>query len=293
MDSSPFAQLPRELRDLIYHYTFTTPSDRASTLQDAQIQHPLTRTCRALRDETLALYFSLTRFNAHLDDGPATPLARWLVAMGAQRCLGLREVNVWDMHMLNGVLHGQKAAEAMLRDGPPAEEASPLAPPGSHNDSITSNDDGNNSNKRQSTPSSSSSSYILRPIGRDTFDSSFSLAEILLALQCIGLQLRRFCEVQDSSLTSSPPGQPTGVKQTSHFAIQPSSPSAAASPLGPVDRFGLDGMEQAVLLQRLERGEREIGVPIGGRREVAFEFEGEGRRLMGMRQWSMPLRRED
>ena len=284
MDASPFSLLPRELRDLIYTHTFTTPADRAITLQPSEIQHPLTRTCRALREETLQLYFSLTRFNAHLDDGPATPLARWLVAMGTERCRGLREVNVWDMHMLNGVLHGERAAEGMLRDGPTRVEASALALSGSED--RDDDDDGHVDDEDRST----SCSYILRPIGRDIFHGSWYLSEIVLALQSINLQLRRFCEVQHAP-SSSPFDHPSNVKQTSHFAIQPCSPNP--SRLGLVNSFGLDGLEQEVLLQRLQLGEREIRLPVDGRRSVVFAFDEEGGRLVGMRQEAMPMRREE
>lgn len=93
MDTSPISLLPRELRDIIYEHVFTTPY--AVTLQSEHIEHPLTKTCSQLRRETLFMYFSLTRFNAHLDDGPPTPLARWLKTIGPELALRVEEINVW------------------------------------------------------------------------------------------------------------------------------------------------------------------------------------------------------
>ena len=75
MDRSILARLSPEIRNTIYEFTFT--SEYAVTLRDNAVLHPLTSTCRQLRSETLAMYLALTTFNAHLDDGPALPLARW------------------------------------------------------------------------------------------------------------------------------------------------------------------------------------------------------------------------
>ncbi|KAK5684036.1 hypothetical protein LTS10_003900 [Elasticomyces elasticus] len=113
MDDSPFARLSPELRNAIYEAAFNT--EYAITLQDNAIQHGITRTCRQLRRETLHMYYSLARFNAHLDDGPTAPLARWLEVLGRDNCLLLREVNVWDMHMLNATVHGLESTEKLLQ----------------------------------------------------------------------------------------------------------------------------------------------------------------------------------
>jgi len=91
MDFSPFSRLSPELRNLICEFVFH--SDYAITLQNGRIQHPITRTCHQFRFESLGMYYALSRFNAHLDDGPATPLAKWLRALGSQ-CLLLNEVNI-------------------------------------------------------------------------------------------------------------------------------------------------------------------------------------------------------
>lgn len=165
MDASAFALLSPEIRNTIYEYVFST--DYAVTLQTAGIQHSLTMTCRRMRDETLGMYLSLTPFNAHLDDGPATPLARWLESIGPEQCLLLREVNIWDMHMLNATLHGVETTLGMLRDG--TKDGQP---------------------------------YILRPVGRQMFHRSWYLKDIILPLQSIGIGLERFCIVSsEGSLT--------------------------------------------------------------------------------------------
>lgn len=100
MESSSLALLPRELRDIIYQYTFTSPY--AVTLQPGHIQHPLTKTCSQLRRETIILYYSLTRFNAHLDDGPATPLVNWLANTSNNELIfRVEEINIWVINRLS------------------------------------------------------------------------------------------------------------------------------------------------------------------------------------------------
>lgn len=98
MDPSPLSHLPRELRDLIYEFTFTPcKSDQKISLLPGvlHIDHPLTKTCTQIRRETLSLYYSMTCFNAHLQDGPPTPLVGWMRRIGPELVLGVREVNVW------------------------------------------------------------------------------------------------------------------------------------------------------------------------------------------------------
>jgi hypothetical protein len=160
MEHSILARLSPEIRNAIYEFTFI--SEYAVTLRDNSILHPLTSTCHQLRSETLPMYLALTSFNAHLDDGPALPLARWLKAMGPDRCLLLGEVNIWDMHMLNAVLHGIETTQRLLQDGTP--EGDP---------------------------------FVLRPLGRQVFHKSWYLKDIIPALQSIGLGLARFCIVEE------------------------------------------------------------------------------------------------
>lgn len=41
------------------------------------------------------MFYSSSRFNAHLDDGPSTPLAAWFRALGPEIVQNIHEVNVW------------------------------------------------------------------------------------------------------------------------------------------------------------------------------------------------------
>lgn len=93
MDSSSFMRLSPELRNLIYEYALA--NRYAVTLQDSQVEHSLTKVCRQIRQETLPMYFGRTRFNAHLDDGPMTPLARLLQALDPELVLAVEEINIW------------------------------------------------------------------------------------------------------------------------------------------------------------------------------------------------------
>lgn len=96
MSTSPFLLLSAELRNLIYQHTFST--DFAVEFGNAKIQHPLTKTCRQIRHEALAMYYTSTKFNAHLRDGPITPLTHWLRVIGRDTCLLVREIRLWDLH---------------------------------------------------------------------------------------------------------------------------------------------------------------------------------------------------
>ena len=93
MDASNLARLSPELRNCVYEYVFA--SNYAVTLRTGFIQHELTKTCRQIRHETLQMFMSSTRFNAHLDDGPATPLAQWLRVVGPEVALTIAEINIW------------------------------------------------------------------------------------------------------------------------------------------------------------------------------------------------------
>lgn len=262
MESSTLSLLPPELRDLIYSLTFT--STYATTLKTQHIQHPLTQTCRQLRRETLAMYLSLTRFNAHLDDGPATPLAIWLQTIGPRLCLWLCEVNIWDMHMLNGSLHGVEATRCMLRDG--ARAVSP----------DDSEDEDSEVHQRRRP-------YVLKPVGRDIFHGSWYLKDLILTLQTLGLGLQRFCEVEGNGV----------LKQTSHFAIQPMPDPNINGNEGNddlIDSFGLSTIERAQLMRQLDAGNRCIQLP-EGRRNIFLTFD-VSRRLVGMRQQFIPREEE-
>lgn len=156
MDASPLARLSPELRNAIYELVFT--SDYAITLQTGSLQHALTKICRQARRETLEMYYSIARLNAHLDDRPATPLAQCLKRFGREHCLLLREVNVWDMHMLNATLHGEEATRGLLAR---------TTLEGEH--------------------------HVLRPIGSWLLDRGWYLKDLIVALHEMGLWLQMFC----------------------------------------------------------------------------------------------------
>lgn len=96
METSSFLLLSAELRNLVYWHTFS--SKYSVEFGKVDIQHPLTRTSKQIRYESLAMYYALTRFNAHLRDGPVTPLIHWIHTIGREAFLLVREIRLWDMH---------------------------------------------------------------------------------------------------------------------------------------------------------------------------------------------------
>ncbi|KAF2722187.1 hypothetical protein K431DRAFT_284131 [Polychaeton citri CBS 116435] len=112
MDTSPFIRLSPELRNLIYEYTFT--SRYKHHLTDGNCQHSLTKTCRQIRQEALGMFYTHTRFNAHLDDRPPAPLLSWLKVIGLHSCLLIRELNIWGLHDVCLTLHSLPAARAFM-----------------------------------------------------------------------------------------------------------------------------------------------------------------------------------
>ncbi|TKA22826.1 hypothetical protein B0A50_07726 [Salinomyces thailandicus] len=163
MDASPLARLSGELRNHIYAFVLNNDG-YAIKLQAGGTQHALTKTCRQVRHETLPMYYSLARLNAHLDDGPATPLAHWMETIGPTHSLALNEVNVWDMHMLNATLYGEEATRRLL-------------------DSRKSSDE----------------LFILRPVGPWLLDAGWHIKDLVTPLQEMGLCLRMFCEMGEGS----------------------------------------------------------------------------------------------
>ncbi|KAK5128993.1 hypothetical protein LTR85_000326 [Meristemomyces frigidus] len=156
MEASPLARLSPELRNAIWEFAFT--SNYAITLQTGGMQHALTKTCHQIRRETLGMYYSIARLNAHLDDGPATPLAQWLRRIGREHCLLLCEVNIWDMHMLNATLHGAEATQQLL-----------------------------------SAEGQEDEHYFLRPMGSWLLDRGWYLKNLIVALHSMQLELQMFC----------------------------------------------------------------------------------------------------
>ena len=240
MEASDLTRLSPEIRNTIYEYVFV--SQYAITLQSHGIQHPLTTTCRQLRDETLGMFLSLTSFNAHLDDGPVTPVARWLRAIGPDRCLLLHELNIWDLHMLNAILHGTETTHRMLKEGTEEGET-----------------------------------YVLRPVGRQVFHSSWYLKDIILPLQAIGIGLERFCIVQEGK----------DVKQTSHFALTRLGHfNGLDNSIALAEEFGLSEKEYDSLIIQLSEGRKDIRL-LDGRRIITMTFD-EAYKVTSMRQEFIP-----
>lgn len=114
MNHSPLLRLSAELRNVIYEHTFT--SQYAVTLCSGKVQHPLTKTCRQIRHETLPMYYAVTKFNAHLDDGPATPLAKWLKTQAPELVLCMNGLVIW-VSLIYAV--GLNVAYVLSRAGSP------------------------------------------------------------------------------------------------------------------------------------------------------------------------------
>lgn len=66
MDKSPLNRLSAELRNRIYDLVFEENFDLhiTSPRDSHNLQHPLTRTCRQIREETIFVYLSRTKFEA-------------------------------------------------------------------------------------------------------------------------------------------------------------------------------------------------------------------------------------
>ncbi|KAF2212439.1 hypothetical protein CERZMDRAFT_84777 [Cercospora zeae-maydis SCOH1-5] len=229
MELSPLYRLSPELRNQIYEQVFS--SRYAVTLQDQKCQHALTKTCRQMRRETLAMYYSLTSFNAHLDDGPATPLTTWIKVLGPETVCAIERINVWDLHMLQLTLHGLSATRRIFSTGtidhkwyqshhtsPPEEDE--LGDLGPRNDLIG-----------KSEVPMNRTTYILRPL-----DIRFAVREIkdiFLALHSLGLGLARFHMVKQTNSVSTNEIDTTTEQLTSEYAIVPLIPFTIPSTIDP------------------------------------------------------------
>lgn len=110
------------------------------------------------------MFYSLTRFNAHLDDGPSTPLLRWVRGLDPQLLLVINELNIWDLHDLKGTLYGEDRAQALLMEG----------------------------------PQDVGKKYVLQPVSDWIFAQhgfQKTLKEVIVALQSVGIGILRFCVV--------------------------------------------------------------------------------------------------
>lgn len=256
MEASHLARLSPELRNAVYECVFT--SDYATTLQNGSIQHALTRTCRQLRYETLGLFYNRTRFNAHLDDGPALPLAQWLKTVGRDQCQLLNEVNIWDMHMLNATLHGLQG-ETSTQKAPPV-----VADEGTRID--------------------------LRPLGSWLLDRGWYLKDLIIALYAMRLGIRMFCLIPEGhevpKLTSHFAIVPLVTRCSSYPAH---GPHAELMELLAHLGFNEDMQDQALLgLANPEARDirlRELRVR-KGRRDFFLRFDGED--FISVRQTFIP-----
>ncbi|KAK4636262.1 hypothetical protein CLAFUR4_02161 [Fulvia fulva] len=251
MNHSPLLRLSAELRNVIYEHTFT--SQYAVTLCSGKVQHPLTKTCRQIRHETLPMYYAVTKFNAHLDDGPATPLAKWLKTQAPELVLCMNGLVIWswisgfarilldddDMRNLNYTLHGTESTSLLLETQPAQ---------GKH--------------------------YTLRPVGSWILEGGFHLKEICIALQDIGLSLSRFCITDETG--------DSRFRLTSEFAIVALNPvpvdlAATDDHIGVNEaarQIGLSDRARGELIQRVANGHRRVRL-VDGRRVLMFQFAGD------------------
>lgn len=62
------------------------------------------------------MYYAVTKFNAHLDDGPATPLAKWLKTQAPELVLCMNGLVIW-VSLIYAV--GLNVAYVLSRAGSP------------------------------------------------------------------------------------------------------------------------------------------------------------------------------
>lgn len=193
----------------------------------------------------------MTRFNAHLENGPTTPLLKWLRGQDPQHLLVISELNVWDLHHLNGTLYGEETARAVLLKG----------------------------------PQDTSKKYILQPVAKWVFaEHGFQkvLKEIILALHSVGLGLLRFCIVdrsydEDDDLDDE--NEEKRVSPTSSFALvwldsRPAGEIFTDSDTN-IDWLAHDNelseCARAELIHRLADGQVEVEI-LDGMRRLIFDF---------------------
>lgn len=95
--SIDFLNLPAEIRNRIYEYAVTTSDGRSieighrypHVIHTGNAQLTITRVCRQLRHETLAMFYSMNHFVAYLE--PTTRehpnkfrVTQWLIAIGEE-----------------------------------------------------------------------------------------------------------------------------------------------------------------------------------------------------------------
>ena len=297
MEASPLYRLSPELRNHIYEHVFT--SKYAVTLQDQKCQHALTRTCKQLRHETLAMYYATTSLNAHLDDGPAKPLTNWLKVIGSGAVCEIDRINVWveraaelvvdgdmlmerqDLHMLQFTIHGLQATAQIISNGKVdwkwchQSEHDDIGDLGPRND-----------------VSSEMKEYALRPV--DVRFAERNVKDVFLALHTMGLGLARLVILESGEGTERP------EKQTSEYAIVPlrsisTNPWAAEDVTSTGIYSEVDTLQKQLELsdeanermqKQLADGERTITIR-ERRRVLVLEFDSGGTRMVDFRQAAM------
>ncbi|KAK5122037.1 hypothetical protein LTR85_004283 [Meristemomyces frigidus] len=87
MENSPLARLAPELRNRIYELVFE--GENVVSMDTAKnLNHPLTMTCRQVRDESLLMYYSATRFRFF--GRSSGRLRKWLRALGREACASIK-----------------------------------------------------------------------------------------------------------------------------------------------------------------------------------------------------------
>ncbi|GIZ39465.1 hypothetical protein CKM354_000284700 [Cercospora kikuchii] len=218
MELSPLYRLSPELRNQIYEHVFA--SRYAVMLQHNSCQHALTKTCRQIRRETLAMFYSLTSFNAHLDDGPATPLTRWIKVIGPETVCGIERINVWDLHMLQFTIHGLSATRRIFSTGAIDHKWYRIHGTSSGEDEL------GDLGPRNDQATKDRTTYVLRPI--HIRFASRELKDVFLTLHSMGLGLAQFHIVKPNNSSSNETeteDTPRVIERlTSEYAIVPLIP---------------------------------------------------------------------
>ncbi|KAK5117797.1 hypothetical protein LTR85_008772 [Meristemomyces frigidus] len=115
MENSPLNRISPELRNRIYELVFT-PEREVECLDSGavgNIQHPLTKTCRQIRAETLMMDYANTHYSSpgsyywDQDDGGGEELSVWLKKIGPQACSTIRSLHAF---------HGQEKCKERVSE---------------------------------------------------------------------------------------------------------------------------------------------------------------------------------
>ncbi|KAK5114558.1 hypothetical protein LTR85_010135 [Meristemomyces frigidus] len=106
MDNSPFARLPPELRNRIFDLALTRSNGCRIELDQMQNYNQLTRTCRQIRAETHAVFYSQNDFlvGSDYDNKWVCKFRELLRLLGAEIVGRIKVLHIWDSCLLVGVL---------------------------------------------------------------------------------------------------------------------------------------------------------------------------------------------